>query len=67
MRLIFEKKKKFALDMDKVVHISNFINNVFVPTESTIESFCPSNGKLLCHVPDSGPREADMAVEVRLV
>ena len=49
--------------MEKVVHISNFINNVYVSTESHIESYNPSNGKLLCTVPDSGKREADMAVE----
>lgn len=44
-------------------HISNFINNVFVPINNKIESYNPSNGKLLCYVPDSGKREADMAVE----
>ena len=49
--------------MDKVVHISNFINNVYVPTENKIESFNPSTGKPLCLVPDSGKMETDMAVE----
>ena len=50
--------------MDKPTSIRNFINNVYVPTEETIESFSPVTGKLLCLVPDSGQREADMAVEV---
>jgi hypothetical protein len=50
--------------MEKPTVISNFINNVFVPTAETIDSFSPINGKLLCQVPDSGAREADMAVEV---
>ena len=49
--------------MEKVIQISNFINNVFVPTESQIESQNPSTGKLLCYVPDSGKKETDMAVE----
>ncbi len=45
------------------IRISNFINNVFVPTEAHIESFNPSTGELLCFVPDSGKKEADIAVE----
>jgi hypothetical protein len=49
--------------MDKVTHISNFINNFFVPTEQVIESFSPATGKLFALVPDSGSKEADMAVE----
>jgi acyl-CoA reductase-like NAD-dependent aldehyde dehydrogenase len=49
---------------NKPVVIANFINNVFVPTAETIDSFSPINGKLICQVPDSGAREADMAVEV---
>lgn len=46
-----------------VITISNFINNVFVPTESHIESYNPSTDKLLCLVPDSDKKESDMAVE----
>jgi aminomuconate-semialdehyde dehydrogenase len=49
--------------MEKVVQISNFINNVFVPTETQIESRNPSNDQVLCMVPDSGRKETDMAVE----
>ena len=45
------------------IQISNFINNVFVPIEDKLESYDPSDGKLLCYVPDSGKRECDMAVE----
>lgn len=45
-----------------VAQISNFINNTFVQTESKIDSFNPSNGVLLCSMPDSGKTEADMAV-----
>jgi acyl-CoA reductase-like NAD-dependent aldehyde dehydrogenase len=52
--------------MDKTITISNFINNVFVQSESKIESFNPSNGRLLCLVPDSGKLETDMAVEAAL-
>ena len=51
---------------NKVIKISNFINNAFVATENKIESFNPSNGRLLCLVPDSGKLEADMAVEAAL-
>ncbi len=52
--------------MEKIIKISNFINNAFVTTESKIESFNPSNGRLLCLVPDSGKLETDMAVEAAL-
>ena len=52
--------------MDKPIIISNFVNNVFVKSENKIESFNPSNGRLLCLVPDSGKLEADMAVEAAL-
>lgn len=45
------------------VQISNFINNVFVPTSTKLESYDPSNGQLLCYVPDSGKKECDIAVE----
>lgn len=46
-----------------VVEISNFINNIFVPTSNRIESYDPSNGQILCYVPDSGKKECDIAVE----
>jgi acyl-CoA reductase-like NAD-dependent aldehyde dehydrogenase len=49
--------------METIVTISNFINNVFVPTEAHIESTNPSTGAVLCLVPDSGKKDADMAVE----
>jgi acyl-CoA reductase-like NAD-dependent aldehyde dehydrogenase len=49
--------------MEQVIKISNFINNVFQPTNDYIESYSPNTGKLLCLVPDSGKRESDMAVE----
>ncbi|CAF0929368.1 unnamed protein product [Brachionus calyciflorus] len=45
------------------IQISNFINNVFVPTDDNLESLNPSDGKLLCYVPNSGKHECDMAVE----
>ena len=45
------------------IRLSNFINNVFLPTENYIESFNPSTGELNCLVPDSGKKEADIAVE----
>ena len=46
-----------------VVQINNFINNVFVSgDQDKIESFNPSNGELICTMPDSGHKEADMAV-----
>lgn len=47
----------------KPIRISNFINNVFVPTEEHIESFNPSTGEVICFLPDSGKKEADSAVE----
>ncbi|RNA35112.1 aldehyde dehydrogenase family 8 member A1 [Brachionus plicatilis] len=46
-----------------VIQITNFINNVFMPTSNHIESYDPSNGQLLCKVPDSGKNECDMAIE----
>ena len=49
--------------MEKPIQISNFINNVFVASEASIESRNPSNGQLLCYVPDSGKKETEMAVE----
>jgi len=52
--------------MGEPIIISNFINNVFVQSETKIESFNPSNGRLLCLVPDSGKLETDMAVEAAL-
>ncbi len=52
--------------MDEPTVISNFINNAFVASDSKIESLNPSNGKLLCLVPDSGKKEADLAVESAL-
>lgn len=45
------------------VKLANFINNVFVPTDEYIESYNPSTGDLHCLVPDSGKKEADIAVE----
>ena len=54
-------------ELDEPVKLSNFINNVFVPTEKGIESFNPSNGKLLYIMPDSGKTETDMAVEAALL
>lgn len=48
--------------MKMVVRLSNFINNVYVPTVSQVESFNPSTGKLLYFTSDSGKEEADMAV-----
>ena len=45
------------------VQISNFINNTYLSCEENIKSYNPSNGKVLCLVPDSGKKEADMAVE----
>lgn len=45
------------------IRISNFINNVFLPTENYIESRNPSTDEVICFVPDSGKKEADIAVE----
>lgn len=46
----------------QTVTISNFIDNSYSKTENLIESFNPSNGQLLCVMPDSGESEANLAV-----
>ena len=46
----------------QTVNIQNFINNAYSSTDMLIESFDPSNGQLLCVMPDSGENEAHMAV-----
>ncbi len=44
------------------INIHNFINNIYLPTESQIESTNPNNNELLCTIPNSGRNEAQMAV-----
>jgi acyl-CoA reductase-like NAD-dependent aldehyde dehydrogenase len=46
-----------------VIQINNFINNKYVSTENHIDGFNPSNGEIICKIPDSGKNEADMAIE----
>lgn len=46
-----------------VLQISNLINNEYNSTEQRVESFNPSNGEIICTMPDSGKQEADLAVK----
>ena len=46
-----------------LLRIQNFINNNFVASESYIDSYNPTNGKLISKIPSSGKNEVDMAVE----
>lgn len=52
-----------STDDTKVLYLKNFINNNYFATESYIDSFNPTNGKLIAKVPNSGKLEVDMAVE----
>jgi len=48
---------------EKCLLIHNFINNNNVPIDSYIESISPINGKVISKIPNSGKKDADMAVE----
>lgn len=48
---------------EKCLLIQNFINNNYVPNDSYIESISPINGKVISKIPNSGKKDADMAVE----
>jgi acyl-CoA reductase-like NAD-dependent aldehyde dehydrogenase len=52
-----------SFEEENAIHIKNFINNNYVLTDNTIDSFNPANGKLISKMPDSGKNEVDMAVE----
>ncbi|XP_021549063.1 2-aminomuconic semialdehyde dehydrogenase isoform X2 [Neomonachus schauinslandi] len=43
--------------------LENFINGMFVPCNSYIDSYDPSTGDVYCRVPNSGKEEIDAAVE----
>jgi aminomuconate-semialdehyde/2-hydroxymuconate-6-semialdehyde dehydrogenase len=49
--------------MDEILIVNNFINNKYVSTESYIDSFNPTNGKLISKIANSGKKEVDDAVQ----
>jgi acyl-CoA reductase-like NAD-dependent aldehyde dehydrogenase len=53
-------------ESDSVLRLRNFINNQYVDTDSYVDSYNPSNGKLLAKIPNSGKSEAEAAVNAAL-
>ena len=46
-----------------MIIIENFINGKFVSHDHHIDSYNPSTGDVWAKVPDSGPKEIELAVE----
>jgi acyl-CoA reductase-like NAD-dependent aldehyde dehydrogenase len=47
---------------EKILTLRNFINNEYVDTDSYFDSFNPSTGDLSTKIPNSGKKEAELAV-----
>lgn len=55
--------ERSASEFATMIVIENFINGKFVASNSHIDSFNPSTGKVWAKVPASGSEEVELAVE----